>query len=74
MKYNSLGPIVVDIADPVAAGNAVVMGGPMEYGEVDRAMAEAGVVVEGEFKMGSQYHFHMEVGLLKSSCTKLSYS
>ena len=64
---------MVDIAIPVAAGEAVLMGGPMEYGEVDRAMAESDVVVEGEFRMGSQYHFHMEVGL-RLSHILMSYS
>ena len=34
-----------------------------EYGDVDAAMASAAKVVQGRFKMGAQYHFHMEVGL-----------
>lgn len=32
----------------------------MEYGEVDTLMESADRVVQGRFRMGSQYHFHME--------------
>merc|ERR1711971_1359831 len=31
-----------------------------EYGDVDAAMASAAKVVQGRFRMGAQYHFHME--------------
>jgi xanthine dehydrogenase molybdopterin-binding subunit B len=45
-------------ADP--ANNVMAMGAPMTYGNVEAAMAAADTVVSGRFRMGSQYHFHME--------------
>ena len=40
--------------------NIVSGGYTMEYGDVVGALNTADHVVEGRFKMGSQYHFHME--------------
>ena len=64
VEYQSLGPVVVDIEkgmeDPL---NVVpILPAAWEYGDVDAAMASADKVVQGRFKMGAQYHFHMEVG------------
>ena len=64
VEYQSLGPVVVDIEkgmeDPLNI--APMLPAAWEYGDVDAAMASAAKVVQGRFKMGSQYHFHMEVG------------
>ena len=40
--------------------NIVTGGYTMEYGDVVGALNTADHVVQGRFKMGSQYHFHME--------------
>ena len=64
VEYQSLGPVVVDIEkgmeDPLNI--APMLPAAWEYGDVDAAMASAAKVVQGRFKMGAQYHFHMEVG------------
>ena len=64
VEYQSLGPVVVDIEkgmeDPLNI--APMLPAAWEYGDVDAAMASAAKIVQGRFKMGSQYHFHMEVG------------
>ena len=65
VEYQSLGPVVVDIEKGMEDPLNVVPMLPTawEYGDVDAAMASADKVVQGRFKMGAQYHFHMEVGL-----------
>ena len=40
--------------------NIVTGGYTMEYGDVVGALNSADTVVQGRFRMGSQYHFHME--------------
>ena len=68
VEYQSLGPVVVDIEkgmeDPLNI--APMLPAAWEYGDVDAAMASAAKVVQGRFRMGSQYHFHMEVGFINS--------
>ena len=68
VEYQSLGPVVVDIEkgmeDPLNI--APMLPAAWEYGDVDAAMASAAKVVQGRFRMGSQYHFHMEVGFMNS--------
>lgn len=63
ITYANQGPVNVDMeaameADPV--NNVMAMGDPVSYGAVDAAMAAADTVVAGRFRMGSQFHFHME--------------
>jgi xanthine dehydrogenase molybdopterin-binding subunit B len=63
ITYANQGPVIVDMAAAMAAdptNNVQVMGGPVSYGDVDAALAAADTVVSGRFRMGSQYHFHME--------------
>ena len=61
VEYTSLGAVVVKIAKSMeTSSNVVPAGPPMEYGDVDGAMAAADQVVSGRFEMGAQFHFHME--------------
>ena len=70
VEYQSLGPVVVDIEkgmeDPLNI--APMLPAAWEYGDVDAAMASADKVVQGRFRMGAQYHFHMEVGFSIVGC------
>ena len=59
--YGEGGSVVVDVEAALEDADRVVPGGyAMQYGDVAGALAGADRVVSGRFKMGSQYHFHME--------------
>ena len=62
ITYANQGPVIVDMEAAMTAdpANVTVMGGPVSYGNVDAALASADTIVSGRFRMGSQYHFHME--------------
>ena len=40
--------------------NVVTVSDPVAYGDVNTEMSLADCVISGRFRMGSQYHFHME--------------
>ena len=61
LEYGNKQPVVTDMEAAMETPANIVSGGyTMEYGDVTGALASADHVVEGRFKMGSQYHFHME--------------
>ena len=61
VEYAKGGDIVVDTEKAMETpANVIPFGSAMEYGPVDANMESAARVVQGRFKMGSQYHFHME--------------
>jgi xanthine dehydrogenase molybdopterin-binding subunit B len=72
VTYDKFGTVVTDIEvameDPANVSDAS-NGFPMEYGQIDTALENADVVVSGRFKMGSQYHFHMETHVCISKPT-----
>ena len=59
--YENEGPVVVDIEKALETPDNVVSGGDtLEYGDAEGAINGADHVIQGRFRMGSQYHFHME--------------
>jgi xanthine dehydrogenase/oxidase len=61
VEYTNGGDIVVETEKAMETpANVIPFGPAMEYGPVDANMESAARVVQGRFKMGSQYHFHME--------------
>jgi len=61
VEYSNQGDVVTDIEKAMEIPTNVIPFGPaMQYGPVDENMGAASRVVQGRFKMGSQYHFHME--------------
>ena len=61
VEYSNQGDVVTDIEKAMEIPTNVIPFGPaMQYGPVDENMGAAARVVQGRFKMGSQYHFHME--------------
>ena len=61
IMYGNEGTVVCDMEKAMeTAANVIPFGDPVEYGEVNSLMESAEKVVQGRFKMGSQYHFHME--------------
>jgi len=61
VTYTNLGKVIVDIEVAMQDPNMVTTVMPtVEYGDYDAAMAAADTIIEGRFRMGSQYHFHME--------------
>merc|ERR1712142_858907 len=61
VEYANQGDVVTDIEKAMEIPSKVIPFGPaMQYGPVDANMESAARVVQGRFKMGSQYHFHME--------------
>ena len=60
IAYANEGAVITDMEESMKNANNVVQGAPaIEYGD-QSAMDSADTVVSGRFKMGSQYHFHME--------------
>lgn len=61
IKYEELAPIVVSIEDAIRH-KSYHIGSPklLVNGDVDKAFAEADVIVEGECRMGGQEHFYLE--------------
>jgi len=61
VSYTASGPIVTDMEEamnnPENIGSA---GDTAQYGDVDAALASSDRVIQGRFKMGGQYHMHME--------------
>ena len=61
IEYVNKGSIVVDMEKAMEdPANISVASDTTEYGPVDSNMESAARIVEGRFKMGSQYHFHLE--------------
>jgi len=62
VEYANSGPVVVDIEKAIEDPANIVDYGPTwaQWGDVEAAFQTADKVVQGRFKMGSQYHFHME--------------
>ena len=61
LSYTNLGEVVTDTEKAMEqADNVIALGAPVTYGDVSSAMASADAVITGRFRMGSQYHFHME--------------
>ena len=61
VEYGNMGTVVCDMEKAMeTTTNIIPFGDAIEYGEVDSLMDSAEKVVQGRFKMGSQYHFHME--------------
>ena len=61
ITYGNEGPVVVDIEKAMETSTNIVSGGPtLLYGDTTGAINGADHVIQGRFKMGSQYHFHME--------------
>ena len=58
--YGNEKPLVVDLEQAMDTPTNVTDASDEEYGDVDQALANADHVIEGRFRMGSQYHFHME--------------
>ena len=55
------GPVVVDMEKALETpDNVVTAGDTLEYGDAEGAISGADHVIQGRFRMGSQYHFHME--------------
>ena len=55
------GPVITDMETSLENPDNVVSGGDtLEYGDAESAINSADHVIQGRFKMGSQYHFHME--------------
>ncbi len=61
IKYEELSPIVVTIDDAIKH-KSYHIGSPklLVNGDVDKAFADADVIVEGECRMGGQEHFYLE--------------
>ena len=60
ITYANQGVVITDMEESMKNAKNVVQGAPtIEYGD-QTAMDSADTVVSGRFKMGSQYHFHME--------------
>jgi len=61
VQYTASGPIVTDMEESMnTSENIIGFGDAATYGDVDAALASSDRVVQGRFKMGSQYHMHME--------------
>lgn len=61
ITYGNLGEVVTDTEKAMEnSENVLALGPPVSYGDVSTAMAAADSVISGRFRMGSQYHFHME--------------
>ena len=59
--YENEGPVVCTLDQAMEDPANIVSGGyTMEYGDVNSAISGADHVIQGRFKMGSQYHFHIE--------------
>ena len=58
--YGNEKPLVVDLEQAMDTSTNITDASDEEYGDVDQALANADHVIEGRFRMGSQYHFHME--------------
>ena len=59
--YGNEEEVVVDIEKAMETPANVISGGPsLFYGDAEGAINGADHVIQGRFKMGSQYHFHME--------------
>lgn len=61
IEYEELSPIVVSIEDAIKH-HSYHIGSPklLVNGDVDKAFADADVIVEGECRMGGQEHFYLE--------------
>lgn len=61
IQYEDISPIVVSIEDAIKH-KSYHAGSPklLVNGDVDKAFAEADVIVEGECRMGGQEHFYLE--------------
>lgn len=61
ITYGNEGTVVVDIEKAMETATNIVSGGPtLFYGDATGAINGADHIIQGRFKMGSQYHFHME--------------
>ena len=61
ITYENEGPVIIDMERSLETPANVVSGGDtLEYGDAEGAISGADIVFQGRFKMGSQYHFHME--------------
>ena len=61
LEYGNKQPVVTDMEAAMETPANIVSGGyTMEYGDVAGALNSADHLVQGRFRMGSQYHFHME--------------
>ena len=59
--HENEGQVIVDMETSLETPDNVVSGGDtLEYGNAEAAINAADLVIQGRFKMGSQYHFHME--------------
>ena len=58
--YGNENPMVVDLEKAMEISSNIAETSDEEYGDVDQALANADHVIEGRFRMGSQYHFYME--------------
>ena len=61
ITYSNEGAVITDLEESMKNPDNVTLVLPaITYGEVDAAMDASDIQVSGRFKMGSQYHFHME--------------
>ena len=61
LVYGNQAKVVCDMEEAMETPSNIVSGGyTMEYGDVAGALNSADHLVQGRFRMGSQYHFHME--------------
>jgi len=61
VEYSASGPIITDMEEAMAVPENILSAGDVaSYGDVDAALAGSDRVVQGRFRMGSQYHMHME--------------
>ena len=59
--YENEGPVIIDMEKSMETPANIVSGGDtLEYGDAGSAISGTDHVIQGRFKMGSQYHFHME--------------
>ena len=66
--YTNEGKVVVDVGEAMEdPNNVALMGYPgmFEYGDVDGEMEACDRQISGQFRMGSQYHYHMETHVVQ---------
>jgi len=72
IEYANMSPVITDVEEAMTKQELVAPAypAPIGYGDVETALKGADTVIKGRFKMGSQYHFHMETHVCISKPTE----